>query len=237
MKALGCLFYKDHRDGSSNLSDTSTYEKLYIMKKIVNYVYKSLNAVDSGVDSNIENLIESTLSKIDCNSFKEIKLNDLSRFDISKENEKLFIDAFESTKLKALSTADYNDSINDVKFNDLKVLDKADFDAKNGDIIIVDEDKKDICHIDLKISENFLGAVSIGSLVKFNENGVYACINKSNNSYKLVSHKVLYELVKNDLSLITTCTTNHEGYEVIFEGKKYMSEDFIKGNDINRLVK
>lgn len=207
------------------------------MKKIVNYIYESLNAVDSGVDDNIKDLIEKTLSKIDCKSFKPIKSDDPNRFDISKENEQLFIGAFESTKLKALSTADYNDLINDVKFNDLSASEKADFDAKNGDIILVDEDNKDRCHIDFKISEKFLGAVSVGSLVKFNENGVYVCINKSKNAYKLASHKVLCDLAKNDSSLINTCVNAYKGHEVTFEGNKYMSEDFIKGNDINRLVK
>ena len=207
------------------------------MKKIINYIYESLNPVDSGVDSNIKSLIEKTLSKIDFKSFKQIKNNDPDRFDISKKNENLFIDAFESSKFNALNTSDYNDSINDVKFNDLSTKEKADFDAKNGDIIIVDENDNVICNIDLKISEKFIGAVSLGSLVKFNESGVYVCINKSDNSFKIVSHKVLYDLVKNDLSLINNSVNEYSGYEVKFEGNKYMSEDFIKGNDIKRLIK
>lgn len=98
--------------------------------------------------------------------------DDLNRFDIQKENGKLIDQAFDEINIKnleALTTPDfYGLENNGLSFDKLSDKKKAEYGRKNGDIILVNNDEA-VYKIDAKISDKFLGAISLGSVVDFDK--------------------------------------------------------------------
>ena len=207
------------------------------MKSLQNYIYESQLSFNSEISANIQSLLNDLTNGVNLSKLKEINDEDPNRFDISKENEQLFIDSFANanTEYTALSTQDYYNLLNKAtKWENLSVKEKADFDTQNGDIIIVDEDNKPLYFIDVKISSGRVGAVSLGSLVNFNENGYYICIDKTNKTAKFVSHKALVSAVKENQKkyLYSPVKGRKEGYSVKWEGQDLTSEYYIPGKQI-----
>ncbi len=211
---------------------------IYINEKlIINNTSTNDQISNNGVDTNINSLIKGALSNLDFKKIKSFSLNDSTRFDISKENEKLFIDAFEDSNLKAISSIDYYNANHPDEFKNLSSIEKAKIDRTLGDVVLVDATNGEAkYYIDLKISGGHIGAISMGSLSEFNNDGIYVCINKASESYVIVSHKVIAELV-NSGTLKIRPAVNKKGYTVEFNGQKYNSEDFIKGDDIEIHIK
>ena len=205
------------------------------MKTLKEFILES--SIDAEVPSAVYKICDELVRHLDYSKLKETDDQDPDRFDISKENEQLFIDGFANanTEYTALSTQDYYNLLNKAnKWENLSIKEKADFDTQNGDIIIVDEDNKPLYFIDVKISSGRVGAVSLGSLVNFNENGYYICIDKTNKTAKFVSHKALVSAVKENQKkyLYPAIKGRKEGYQVKWEGQDLTSEYYIPGKQI-----
>ena len=80
----------------------------------------------------------------------------------------------------------------------------------------------------------YVGAVSLGSLANFNENGIYICVCKKQKLIKFVSHKALVKAVKEDQKkyLKPVVKGRKEGYPIDWEGQKLTSEYFVPGKEI-----
>ena len=169
-------------------------------------------------------------------SLYPINDQDPDRFDLSKKNEELFIANFNDPDLKALTTEEYYNISHKEKFTNLSSAEKAKFDRENGDIIIVDENNAPVYFIDIKVSNKYLGAVNLGSLAEFNEDGVYVCVCSSTGKYNIVSHKSLVDAVKENPNLLNPVVKNntYKGYAIEWDGEKLSSEYFVKGNDIEK---
>jgi hypothetical protein len=207
------------------------------MKDIKKYINEALEARDAEVSGQEYKICDALTRHVDYSQLKETNDQDPDRFDISKENEQLFIDSFENanTEYTALSTQAYYELTNaKTKWENLSVKEKADFDTQNGDIIIVDKDNKPVYFIDIKISDNYIGAVSLGSLANFNENGIYICVCKKQKLAKFVSHKALVKAVKEEQKkyLKPVVKGRKEGYPIDWEGQKLTSEYFVPGKEI-----
>lgn len=208
------------------------------MKNLKEFIVESTEKFDSQLSNQFRNFCENLVRNVDYRALKETDEYDPNRFDISKENEQLFIDSFvEANKeFHAISSQEYWAILNpDKKFENLSAKEKADFDTKYGDIIIMNDDNKPICFVDIKISNNYFGAVSLGSLVNFNEDGCYICINKSKQESVFVSHKALVEKVKENQDKFLHPVIKgrkYEGYPIKWEGQDLTSEYFVPGNQI-----
>lgn len=205
------------------------------MKTLKDFILES--SMDAEVPSAVYKICDELTRHIDYSELEETDDQDPDRFDISEENGQLFIDSFANanTEYTALSTQDYYNLLNKAtKWENLSVKEKSDFDTQNGDIIIVDEDNKPLYFIDVKISSGRVGAVSLGSLVNFNENGYYICIDKTNKIAKFVSHKALVNAVKENQKkyLYPAIKGRKEGYSVKWEGQDLTSEYYIPGKQI-----
>ena len=211
------------------------------MKSLQNYIYESQLSFNSEISANIQSLLNDLTNGVNLSNLKEINDEDPNRFDISKENEQLFIDNFskKNNEYAALSTQDYYLSLGEnTEWENLSNKEKADFDTKNGDIIIVDKNNKPICFVDIKTSKKYLGAVSLGSLANFNENGYYICICINDKKIKYVSHKALVKAAKENKELIMPVMRGRkEGYPVKWEGENLTSGYFIPGKKIEQMFK
>lgn len=207
------------------------------MKNLQKYIIEAIETRDAEVSTNVHKICNELTCHLDYSKLKETNDQDPYRFDISKENEQLFIDSFANanTEYMALSTQDYYNLLNKgTKWENLSTKEKADFDTQNGDIIIVDKDNKPMYFIDIKISSGRVGAVSLGSLANFNENGYYICIDKTNKIATFVSHKALVKAVKENQKkyLYSPVKGRKEGYSVKWEGQNLKSEYFVPGKQI-----
>ncbi len=207
------------------------------MKTLQNYIFEESKTFDSKVPTNIYKICDQLTRHVDYSKLQEINDDDPNRFDKSKENEQQFIDSFtnSNTEYKALGTQEYYALINpNSKWETLSDKEKADFDAKNGDIIILDKNNKPICFIDIKISNTIhLGAISLGSLVNFNSNGYYICVSKKNHTPKFISHDAVVDAVKNNKELLFSVVKGRKkGYPVTWEGENLTSEYFIPGKKL-----
>ena len=207
------------------------------MNNLSNYIIESMETYDAEVPTQAHKICDALTCRLDYSQLQETNDQDPNRFDISKENEQLFIDSFANTNTEytALSTQDYYKLTNPkMEWENLSTKEKADFDTKNGDIIIVDKNNKPIYFIDIKISNNYVGAVSLGSLANFNENGIYVCVCKKQKLVKFVSHKALVKAVKENQKKYLKPVINgrKEGYPVDWEGQKLTSEYFVPGKEI-----
>lgn len=207
------------------------------MQTFKDFILESQQIYKSNVPSNIYKLCEQLVRHLNYSALKKFSEQDPNRFDISKANEAVFIESFKmaNTEYQALSTQDYYASITDkTKWENLSIKEKADFDTQYGDIIIVNKDNKVICYIDIKISDKYFGTVSLGSLVNFKEDGVYICINKQQKQYRIVSHKDLVQVVKDNPDILKAPVEgkSYKGYSVDWEGEKLTSEYFVQGKEI-----
>lgn len=186
--------------------------------------------------SEIFAIIKRIMANCDYSKLKEYKgEQDPDRFDIQKENELALIDGIDEGKLRLIGTEEYYNLNNDKKFENLSSKEKAEFDTKNGDIIIVDENNKAKYFIDVKISDKYLGAISLGSLANFNEDGYYLLICKTGKLFKVISHKDVLKALEDGKLELNPPTHKYVGYDVEWNGEKLTSEYFIKGSALRKL--
>lgn len=207
------------------------------MNSLSNYVFEAMKTHDAEVPTKVYKICDELIRHINYSQLKETDDQDPDKFDISEENEQVFIDSFANANIEytALSTQDYYALTNsNDKWENLSTKEKADFNTQNGDIIIVDENNKPLYFICIKISSDTVGAVSLGSLANFNENGYYICIDKTNKTAKFVSHKALVKAVKDNQNkfLKPVIKGRKEGYPVKWEGQNLTSEYFVPGKEI-----
>ena len=84
---------------------------------------------------------------------------DPNKFDVQKENELLLISNINEGDFKFVGTSEYYNIETGKNFDNLSIKEKADYDSKNGDIIILDKDNNIKFRIDVKISDKYLGAI------------------------------------------------------------------------------
>lgn len=123
------------------------------------------------------------------------------------------------------------------QFMHLKYNDRADYDARNGDIIIIDNDTNKEYHVDLKTSYGYLGCISLGSLMKFNKDGYYLLIDIKNAISKLVSHKDVIDALKYGKISLNAPSEHkkYKGYPIQWNRQQLTSEYYIKGSDLAKL--
>ena len=123
------------------------------------------------------------------------------------------------------------------QFMHLKYNDRADYDARNGDIIIIDNDTNKEYHVDLKTSYGYLGCVSLGSLMKFNKDGYYLLIDIKNAISRFVSHKDVVDALKSGKVSLNAPSERkkYKGYPIQWNRQQLTSEYYIKGSDIAKL--
>lgn len=204
------------------------------MKSLSKYIVEQLiTAYINNVPSDILSIIKHLINNVDFKKLQSIKEDDPDRFDKSKQNEQLFIDNFDKDDIKIFNTEEYYALLNNSSWENLSDKEKSNFDTKYGDIILQVNNK--YIYIDLKISDKSLGAVSLGSLVNFDKNGYYICINNSNDKYNIVSHSSLVDAVKESPELLQpVIDKQYKGYPVEWEGQQLTSEYFIAGKDIEK---
>lgn len=209
------------------------------MKTLVQYICESNNIYSNGIDNTIKSICDDLMSGVDYSKFKQVNDNTPEQFD--KHNEMILIDNFKNTSYKAVTTSEYYTLLNnDLKWENLSASEQGKFDKENSDIIILDENNKPVYFIDVKVStnSNFVGAISVGSLSSFNENGIYLCISKQNKKYLVVTHKDLMTLIKNNPEIISNKSerNNRNGVIINFMGEKRNTEDYISGKDLEKYV-
>ena len=186
--------------------------------------------------SEILAIVKRMMGSVDYSKLKSYNgEQDPSKFDVQKENELLLISNINEGDFKFVGTSEYYNIETGKKFDNLSVKEKADYDSKNGDIIILDKDNNIKFRIDVKLSDKYLGAISLGSLTKFDKDGYYLLICKTGKFFKLVSHKDVIANVKSGKLKLNAPTNNNKGYDIEWEGEKLTSEYFIKGADLRKI--
>ena len=160
---------------------------------------------------------------------------DPNKFDVQKENELLLISNINEGDFKFVGTSEYYNIETGKNFDNLSIKEKADYDSKNGDIIILDKDNNIKFRIDVKISDKYLGAISLGSLTKFDKDGYYLLICKTDKFFKVISHKDVVDNVKSGKLKLNAPINKYKGYDVKWEGENLTSEYFIKGADLRKI--
>ena len=160
---------------------------------------------------------------------------DPNKFDVQKENELLLISNINEDDFKFVETSEYYNIETGKNFDNLSIKEKADYDSKNGDIIILDKDNNIKFRIDVKISDKYLGAISLGSLTKFDKDGYYLLICKTGKFFKVISHKDVVDNVKSGKLKLNAPINKYKGYDVKWEGENLTSEYFIKGADLRKI--
>ena len=183
----------------------------------------------NNIDKKLEEIVKSVLTPSLISTFKLTSVYDKNRFDVQDENAKMICDAY---------TGEY--TLMTVKDYCLKVLGKdpasmsnaewAEFDAHNGDIIVLDSDNNVLWNIDLKVSDKFFGSIAAASLTRFS--GTYLCVCLNKGTYKLVSHEALEELAKEPG--ILTPPLGNPGKHMNWNGRDISTTWFIKGVHIER---
>ena len=205
------------------------------MKDIITFINESIEKYKNNIPQEVKSFCYRMMQGLDYSKLQETNDNDQYRFKKSKENEQLFIDALADDSYDFMTTSQYYETLgNSTKWESLSNKEQADFDRKNGDLIIV-KNNKPIYFIDVKISSvgKLIGCVNLGSLAEFNENGYYLCISKNDEKYKIISHKDLVNAVKENPSLINPVIKKpYKGFNMTWEGEQMTSEYFIKGNDL-----
>ena len=196
------------------------------MKDLRTFICESSNELMS--------MIKRMMGSVDYNKLQSWSEQDPDKFDKQKENELLIAKDFNEGDFTIIGTAEYYSKIKDGDFNKLSQKEKSEFDTQNGDLIIMKNDKP-VYFIDVKISDKYLGAISLGSLVNFNKDGYYLLICKTGKFFKVISHKEVEDAVKNDKLNLNAPVNSYKGYDVKWEGEDMTSEWFIKGNDLRKL--
>lgn len=202
------------------------------MKNLNSYVKESINT------SPFEAIIKSVLSPHIIKNFEPYKgEDDPDRFEAQDRNAQLICSLINDSQkdVKALTVKEYYKAITGRNPDLLSRSRWSEFDAQHGDIIFVDDNYNALCKIDLKVSERYLGAVSLGSIISFDKNGLYLCCKLSNGQYKIVSHHDVENMAL--IGLLTPPSTNrkYKGKSVVFNGQELTDEYFIKGIDIEKL--
>lgn len=198
------------------------------MKNIKTFILES--------QSELLAMIKRMMGSIDYSKLKSYAgEQDPNKFDIQKENELLLISNINEGDFKFVGTSKYYNIETGKKFDSLSVKEKADYDSKNGDIIILDKDNNIKFRIDVKISDKYLGAISLGSLTKFDNDGYYLLICKTGKFFKVISHKDVVDNVKSGKLKLNPPLNNYKGYDVKWEGENLTSEYFIKGADLRKI--
>lgn len=181
-------------------------------------------------------MIKRMMGSIDYSKLKSYAgEQDLNKFDVQKENELLLISNINEGDFKFVGTSEYYNIETGKNFDNLSIKEKADYDSKNGDIIILDKDNNIKFRIDVKISDKYLGAISLGSLTKFDNDGYYLLICKTGKFFKVISHKDVVDNVKSGKLKLNAPINKYKGYDVKWEGENLTSEYFIKGADLRKI--
>ena len=181
-------------------------------------------------------MIKRIMGSIDYSKLKSYAgEQDPNKFDVQKENELLLISNINEGDFKFVGTSEYYNIETGKNFDDLSIKEKADYDSKNGDIIILDKDNNIKFRIDVKISDKYLGAISLGSLTKFDKDGYYLLICKTGKFFKVISHKDVVDNVKSGKLKLNAPINKYKGYDVKWEGENLTSEYFIKGADLRKI--
>ena len=181
-------------------------------------------------------MIKRIMGSIDYSKLKSYAgEQDPNKFDVQKENELLLISNINEGDFKFVGTSEYYNIETGKNFDDLSIKEKADYDSKNGDIIILDKDNNIKFRIDVKISDKYLGAISLGSLTKFDNDGYYLLICKTGKFFKVISHKDVVDNVKSGKLKLNAPINKYKGYDVKWEGENLTSEYFIKGADLRKI--
>ena len=154
-------------------------------------------------------IIKRMMGSIDYSKLKSYDgEQDPNKFDIQKENELLLISDIDEGDFKFVGTGEYYNIETGKEFDKLSDKEKADYDSKNGDIIVLDKDNNVKFRIDVKISDKYLGAIS---------------------------HKDVVDNVKSENLKLNAPINDYKGYDVEWEGEKLTSEYFIKGADLRKI--
>ena len=181
-------------------------------------------------------MIKRMMGSIDYSKLKSYAgEQDPNKFDVQKENELLLISNINEGDFKFVGTSEYYNIETGKNFDNLSIKEKADYDSKNGDIIILDKDNNIKFRIDVKISDKYLGAISLGSLTKFDNDGYYLLICKTGKFFKVISHKDVVDNVKSGKLKLNAPLNKYKGYDVKWEGENLTSEYFIKGADLRKI--
>ena len=181
-------------------------------------------------------MIKRMMGSIDYSKLKSYAgEQDPNKFDVQKENELLLISNINEGDFKFVGTSEYYNIETGKNFDNLSIKEKADYDSKNGDIIILDKDNNIKFRIDVKISDKYLGAISLGSLTKFDKDGYYLLICKTGKFFKIISHKDVVDNVKSGKLKLNAPINKYKGYDVKWEGENLTSEYFIKGADLRKI--
>lgn len=181
-------------------------------------------------------MIKRMMGSIDYSKLKSYAgEQDPNKFDVQKENELLLISNINEGDFKFIGTSEYYNIETGKNFDNLSIKEKADYDSKNGDIIILDKDNNIKFRIDVKISDKYLGAISLGSLTKFDKDGYYLLICKTGKFFKVISHKDVVDNVKSGKLKLNAPINKYKGYDVKWEGENLTSEYFIKGADLRKI--
>lgn len=196
------------------------------MKTLKTYLFES--------SSELMPMIKRMMGSVDYDKLQSWSEQDPNKFDKQKANELLIAKDFNEGDFTIIGTVEYYSKVKDGDFNKLSQKEKSDFDTLNGDLIIM-KDNKPVYFIDVKISDKYFGAISLGSLVNFNKDGYYLLINKKAKSFKVLSHKDVIDNVKNGKLTLNEPINNYKGYPVKWDGKEKSSEWFIKGFELGKL--
>ena len=196
------------------------------MKTLKTYLFES--------SSELMSMIKRMMDSVDYSKLQSWSEQDPDKFNKQKENELLIAKDFNEGDFTIIGTVEYYSKVKDGDFNKLSQKEKSDFDTRNGDLIIMKDDKP-VYFIDVKISDKYFGAISLGSLVNFNKDGYYLLINKKAKSFKVLSHKDVIDNVKNGKLTLNEPINNYKGYPVKWDGKEKSSEWFIKGFELGKL--
>lgn len=181
-------------------------------------------------------MIKRIMGSIDYSKLKSYAgEQDPNKFDVQKENELLLISNINEGDFKFVGTSEYYNIETGKNFDNLSIKEKADYDSKNGDIIILDKDNNIKFRIDVKISDKYLGAISLGSLTKFDNDGYYLLICKTGKFFKVISHKDVVDNVKSGKLKLNAPINKYKGYGVKWEDENLTSEYFIKGADLRKI--
>lgn len=181
-------------------------------------------------------MIKRMMGSIDYSKLKSYAgEQDPNKFDVQKENELLLISNINEGDFKFVGTSEYYNIETGKNFDNLSIKEKADYDSKNGDIIILDKDNNIKFRIDVKISDKYLGAISLGSLTKFDNDGYYLLICKTGKFFKVISHKDVVDNVKSGKLKLNAPINKYKGYDVKWEDENLTSEYFIKGTDLRKI--
>ena len=164
------------------------------MKNISEYINEALTENANNIPQEVKSFCYRMMQGLEYSKLEEIKDDDPDRFEKSKNNEELLRDALADDSYDFMTTSQYYATINkENKWENLSSKEQADFDRKNGDLIIL-KNEKPIYFIDIKIGSknDLIGCINLGSLSEFNENGYYLCIAKKSGKYKIIYQRFNY---------------------------------------------